>query len=254
MGRPRDENRFLDLIPDGESKGNINLRKRLGWDREKYDRVRDELVAQALIKLGPGRGGSVQKVGVAGAQALARPKKTAREREYYPNFRNALDKWAKIQGWNDYFVERTADRGRGRKKKGKKTGVWTVPDFVVVGHRKYDYTFGVIRDIETFELKKDLRIEGVFETASHSRFATKSTLAILRSDEIDEEDLARVQSECQRLELGLLLFQEHSSDPEDWKWLVEPLHKEPAPADVEKFVDKIQIPEEKRQRLRTWLK
>jgi hypothetical protein len=59
-----EETRFLSLLPrDGTATGNISLRNQLGWNEEKYLRIRDVLRAQDLISLGKGRGGSVRLVG-----------------------------------------------------------------------------------------------------------------------------------------------------------------------------------------------
>ncbi len=249
MPRPSDAQKFLNAIPDGESIGNIKLRSELGWESEKYERVRNDLVDQGSIKLGRGRGGSVQKV--TGAVAIVRKsqdgRRVRREREDYANFHTALEQWAKNQDWDLHIVERIADR-----RAGKKTGVWTIPDLLVVGYKNYEYTPGKVRDVETFELKRGLDITGVFAAASHSAFATKSTLAVRRSDEIDKEDLARFESECQRFQIGLLLFSENSTDPDDWEWLVEPLRKEPDPANVEKFITR--LPAHVGKKLRGWVK
>lgn len=61
MPRPTDEERFLSRLPeDGSGIGNNSLREWLGWDEDKYLRVRDRLIDKGLIVRGPGQGGSVK--------------------------------------------------------------------------------------------------------------------------------------------------------------------------------------------------
>jgi hypothetical protein len=58
-----DEERFLSLLPeDGRAVGNGGVRQQLGWDEEKYFRVRDRLLEKELIYRGKGRGGSASLV------------------------------------------------------------------------------------------------------------------------------------------------------------------------------------------------
>ena len=49
-------------LSDGESIaiGNGALRDALGWDANRYDRIKDQLISENLIEVGKGRGGSVK--------------------------------------------------------------------------------------------------------------------------------------------------------------------------------------------------
>jgi hypothetical protein len=238
-----DEQKFLTFIPaDGNTISNKKLREqireKLGWDAEKTESVRDKLVQKGLIQRGRGQFGTVKRATTTSMIAADQPRR--REREDYPHFRSALESWAKNQGWKEFFIEHNPNQGRRRRGKTK-SEKWTRPDFVVIGYSKYEYTPGVVRDIETFELKRDVSIaemiKAVFETASHSRFATKSYLAVRRSENMDPEDLSRIESECQRFQIGFLLFAEADNDYENWDWRVEPVRKEPDPIEVEEFVN-----------------
>lgn len=251
MGRPKNEElqqQLLRLVPaDGSTIGNKRLRETLGWTPETYQQVKKALVHSKTLQVGRGRGGTVSLVG-----AQPTTEKNGSERDssmrkgelaLYPKFLNALKLWAADQGWTSHFVEQIAHQGR--KYTG---GSWTRPDFVVVGYKKYDYTPGVVRDIETFEVKPaGCTIEAVFETAAHSRVATKSYLAINKGEE--EEELERFESECQRFGIGLILFPD-SGSPDDWEYVVDPMRREPDPAYLERFViDQI----ENKDKLRHWL-
>lgn len=63
MARRTDEEIFLSRVPtDGTSIGNMSLRTELGWDGDKYQRVRQRLLDRDLIHLRKGKGGSVRLV------------------------------------------------------------------------------------------------------------------------------------------------------------------------------------------------
>lgn len=243
-GRRKDGDKLINLVPeDGTAIGNQALRRLLTWDTEKYRRVRDSLVEDGALELGRGRGGSVRRSRPApdrkaGKKRLTKTRGTSgfrNERELYAPFEQGLKTWAADQGWSNHHIEKISDQGR--RKTG---GTWTRPDFVVVGVAKYDFTPGTIRDVETFEVKfSDCGIESVFEVAAHSRFATKSYLAILKDDAqpFEEDHLARIESECQRLGLGLILFK-NPADVSSWEYKIDPVREEPDPAVLDEFMKK----------------
>ena len=247
---------LLAAMPqDGSSLTNPRLIEKLGWDPNIYFLVRQPLVLEGRIRIGRGRGGTVSRVIAesaseaeeAGGDEPAAPDRP-RESDLYPDFVAALEVWGGAQGWDNFAVVQTANQGSRRTG-----GTWTRPDFVVLGHRRFEYTPGIVRDLETFEVKPpDFGIEAVFETASHSRFATKSYLAAARSQEDDSELIERVETECQRFGLGLVFF-----DPfrgyEGWDFVVDPRRDEPDPADLERFIQD-QIPEKLQRQMRMWLR
>jgi hypothetical protein len=246
---------FLARIPaDGSGIGNKSLRELLDWDLERYHSVREELVQEGVIRLGRGRGGSVSLIRPVAVIETSLPDNEAqvsvskkREKDLYPGFFRGLKKWAEDQGWTDYFVEQIAHQGR--RNTG---GSWTRPDFVVVGVQKYEYTPGVVRDIETFEVKQaNCAIDAVFEAAAHSRCATKSYLAVQRDgSRPTDDDLSRIEYECQRFGIGLVLFG-NPELPDEWEYAVEPTRREPDPEYLEQFVNN-QIKD--KEKLRKWLR
>lgn len=50
--------------------GNLTLCDALGWDRERYNRIKNELAEENAIVVGRGRGGSVGLAESAGKDAL----------------------------------------------------------------------------------------------------------------------------------------------------------------------------------------
>ena len=249
---------FLEELPnDGSGVANRGVRERLGWTDEQYEFVKEALLAGGLIEpnRGGGAGGSIRRAAGAAevaelleAMAPSERLPRGREIELYPEFMEGLRGWASGQGWTQHEVEQIAHQGR--RATG---GTWTRPDFVVVAYKTYDYTFGRTRDIETFEVKlSDCPIEAVFEAAAHSRFATKSHLAIQRSGQMPtESDLGRIESECHRFGVGLVLFTK-AGDPSNWDFRVKPPRREPDPAYVEDFLRQ-QISANTQQKLRHWL-
>lgn len=245
------------LPPDGSSVGNASVRASLGLDWPQYQKVRDELVQDGLIELGRGRGGSVRRTRIVESEVIEEEKKEKKaaqkyaglEAKLYEPFFSSLKLWARDQSWTDFVLHKTAFSGR--RATG---GIWTRPDFVVVGYRKFEYTPGIVRDLETFEVKTHMcGIEAVFETAAQSRAATKSYLAVLKNEKgPSQENLDRIESECIRFGLGLIFFG-NPKNYSEWEYRVEPTRQEPDPFIVEEFV-RTQIPRNDQEKIRKWLR
>ena len=67
-----DEQQLVDLVRRTGRMGNQKARVTLGWSEEHYRAVRDGLVIQGVLVVGPGRGGSISLV--AGGQKANKPK------------------------------------------------------------------------------------------------------------------------------------------------------------------------------------
>lgn len=246
---PEDKRRLsemlFELVPkDGTSKGNVTLleelrelaKKKMSLDLtdEEYWEVRNELITQGLIDKGRGRGGSVYRVkDVEPKQAKAGKTKIG-ETELYAKVSQYIQKtWVKDNGINQFVLEKTASQGK-RKTGGK----WTRPDFALIALKSFSYIPGKVLELITFEVKPedDYRIEGVFETAAHSRFSNKSYLLIyLPNGRPDTDEFERVERESERFGLGLIIF----TDPEDWntyETIQEAERRNPDPADVNGFI------------------
>ncbi len=235
---------LLELVPqDGTNKGNVTLleelrekaKKEVNLDLtdEAYWEIRNELIARGLVDKGRGRGGSVYRVQVAAKRPKA-IKTKIREAALYAKVGQYIQRaWVKDNGITQFVLERTAAQGK-RKTGGK----WTRPDFALVALKSFPYIPGKVLELITFEVKPqdDYRIEGVFETAAHSRFSTKSYLLIHSPTGVpNTEEFQRVERECERFGLGLIAF----TDPEDWKTyetLQEAERRNPDPADMNSFI------------------
>lgn len=74
MARLPDVEILMRHVPeDGSSIGNIALRETLGWDPEKYFRVRQKLIDNGDLEVGGGRGGSVYRTRSGGMRSKQLP-------------------------------------------------------------------------------------------------------------------------------------------------------------------------------------
>lgn len=233
---------LLKLIPeDGGSVGNMYLLKQVkkqGFSEENYWDIRNALIEEGKIAKGRGMGGSVSRVVEAKVSPTAMKgiKRYPPERLLYEPCRKVITEfWVKDNNLEvrKTFVEVTAHQGR--KATG---GKWTRPDITVVTVRSYPFIPTKIVDIISFEIKpaNDTDVKGVFETASHTKFAHKSYLAIhLPSVETSDMARLRLQEECERFGVGLIFFEK----PDNWTTydiVLEPKRQNPAPEDINSFI------------------
>lgn len=236
---------IFDLVPaDGTRIGNVTLlpkfreaakkKLKINATEEDYWTVRNALIGNGALDKGRGRGGSVYRLTNRQPKPKAKRGKKIREAALYPDVGQYIEKmWVKDNSINQFVLETTASQGK-RKTGGK----WTQPDLALVAVKSYAFIPGKVLDLVTFEVKpaNEYRIEGVFETAAHSRFSHKSYLIIYMPDgdpETDEFD--RVLRECERFGLGLVTFTK-PDDPSSYETLQEAERRNPDPSDVNGFV------------------
>jgi hypothetical protein len=248
---------LFELVPkDGTSKGNVTLLEELRENTKKsmslnvtdedYWEARNELIAQGRVDKGRGRGGSVYRVKDVQESEVKLTKKKVKESDLYAMVSQYIEKtWVKDNGITQFVLERTASQGK-RNTGGK----WTRPDFALIALKLFPYIPGKVLELISFEVKPedDFRIEGVFETAAHSRFATRSYLLIYSPSGVpDTEEFERVERECDRFGLGLITF----SNPQDWSTYTtkqEADRRNPDPADVNSFIS-TQVSRDKQTRV-----
>lgn len=267
---------LMKLVPDnGTAIGNVTLielfikevrKQKIRIKKEYYWDVRNQLILDGLLEKGRGRGGSVYKIpleptplkkGKSDFLAMLATSTFANhlaegEANLYAPFRKMLaEYWTKDIGLKDgqWIVEETANQG------GKQTGgKWTRPDITLVAIRDYEFIPTKTIEITTFEIKPTNYndIKGVYETASHNRFANYSYLAIklTESDEKslkDEKDikLERLRQESKRFGIGLIVF----SDSETVEVVVDPIRNNPDPDIMDEFL-RVQISKPNQEKLR----
>lgn len=184
MARPRSTDQFLGAIRDaGGSLSNAALRFRLGWEEDKYEKIKIELCEDGQILRGKGKGGTVSLV-TATAQFENSSEFTmnteieesiTRELDLYEPMQIVLQRdWKKRTALYEFHVERTAHLG-----KRDTGGSWSRPDLVVVGTKKYEFLKDRLFELHTFEIKPhtDVTIKGVLEALAHRESATRSYVA-----------------------------------------------------------------------------
>lgn len=235
---------ILENVPtDGSSIGNIKLIRRLSKHKVKDDfywAARNELIREGKLVKGRGMGGSVslpEKKEVTPKDTSSK-KKYRKEKDLYSPFEKTIrEYWTRENNFDPRrcVVEITANQG-SRKTGGK----WTRPDITVIAVSTFRFVPGKTLDVITFEIKpsNDLDIVGVFETASHSRFAAKSYLAVHLPDGITESLKPQIEvlsNECERFGIGFLYFLDPSK-PGTWETILEPARKTPDPTEIDNFL------------------
>jgi len=255
MPKNPDKNILFDKIPsDGTPVGNVTLRSQLKWDDEKYWNVRNELLEEGMIGLGRGKGGSVFRLKeVSETVSKVEPKlaRYKRERDLYPPFKKVIEeKFTRDMNLKNFVCEITGYQGR-RYTGGK----WTRPDVILISVTTYPYVPGKVMDIITFEVKlaKSFEITGVFETAAHSRFATKSYYCVHLPNGWDDNspEFDRIKSECDRFGIGLMHFEE-PKNYDTYEVLVEPTRRNPDPSEMDSFIS-TQMGDEAKKKLSEFL-
>jgi len=142
---------------------------------------------------------------------LHRPSSPPSEASLYEPFQKAIQTgYVQQNNLETLACEITAFQGR--RNTG---GLYTRPDLTLIVIQTFVYYPGKNFEVITFELKPSIEtaLAGVYEAAAHSAFAHRSYLAFPDSDEYEDSPLFdRIRDECERFELGLILFK----DVNDW--------------------------------------
>ena len=246
-----DEQALLDCLPEsGSTRGNLAVRRQLGWEPDRYWAARDSLVDAGLVVRGRGQGGSVRKVleskkpsgTVSVAVDVVDPipdvqSAVQSELALYEPMRHVIKgDWAKDHR-NDFLaVEVTALQGS--RETG---GIWSRPDIASVEIRTFAYVPGKHLELTTFEVKlaSTLNVQSIFEALAHRRAATRSyVLAHVPLDDARTmaetiEDLAEV---ARAHGIGLVTAG-HPGDYDTWEEHVEAQRVESDPVRLDAFIE-----------------
>jgi len=256
MARRPDEEIMLEQVPDdGSPIGNITLRATLGWDDEKYWKVRSGLLSHQLIGLRKGKGGAVYRIIEDEIEPVPTPAALPEEYKdeaslYQPFLESIRDKYLPDIEVDRYVIQITA--GQGRRATG---GTWTRPDVTLITVDVYQYIPEKTLSVITFELKMpdSFDVPGVFEAASHTRFSNRSYLVgYIPGGIIDAEAIDRIKQECERFNIGLVTFI-NPKDYSTYEFHVEPSRRTTDPALINEFIQ-TQINDENKQKLSTFIK
>lgn len=246
MAKLPDREILLRFIPEDESVGNITLIEKLrqrGWDKDKYWRLRNELIEEGVLERGKGKGGSVRRV-VAEVPGTAlgdnRSREEQSEHKLYPALLKTLQtEWVQEMGIKPHEIHFEITAKKGKKKTG---GKWSRPDITAISVRSFAYVPNKFLDVWTFEVKKrnGLDVTAIFEALAHGSRATRS-YAVLQvpaqaeKSKAIQDILARCEREAARLGIGLITF-EQPSKFETWETLVEAPRLDTAPEYLEEYI------------------
>ncbi|WP_428534254.1 hypothetical protein [Rhodopila sp.] len=202
----------------GDSAGNKTLRENLGWQEEKYFRVRKNLVEEGLVEIGRGKGGSVYLLEDP-LDEVSEPTNKFQtlkfEKDHYPLVVEKLEKQLK-QDFQDAVVEQTAHKGSAPG------GKWSRPDVLALTVQRFEY---VVQDefiLRSYEIERSdvVDTDAVAEAAAHQRMAQLSYLVIVPHGDsksiFDSTNVKRraIERECLKSGVGLILIPDYNLSSE----------------------------------------
>jgi hypothetical protein len=131
------------------------------------------------------------------------------ETELYKHIKQWIDgKEKKKYAFKGEYISRVTGPSKGQKRK---TGFWSRPDVTVVTVANHEYLPHRTVEITTVEAKRyrDIKLFGLFEAVSHSKFGHRTYLAVewRRAEEIDDctdEDIREILKEALRFGIGVI--------------------------------------------------
>lgn len=241
----KSERRLLDHVPlDGSTIGNKRLRENLGWEEERYRRVRDKLIEKEILGVGAGRGGSVYRKLLDASESSSpgqggvNEAQRQREEALYGALREAIE-----ENWSQLFpgfpapVRRWLDSSPrlGSKATG---GKWTRPDISAVTINQYHYIPGKHLDVFTFEVKPrdQLNVIGVYEALAHSRRSNFAYALYHVSPNAEPPEFEGIVREATRLRIGVVTF-EDPANFDTWTVRCVPQRHDTEPRYLNEFIE-----------------
>ncbi|QTL05066.1 hypothetical protein J5J86_07110 [Aquabacter sp. L1I39] len=260
-----DEDIFLECLRDlGGDVNSRKLREKIGWDKEKFLKIRNQLLANGqILKAHGGPGGKTiippavildtrdsvvsresqddtQSVGLDGTPCVAPDVAAAAgpESALYKPMLDQIDKnWSRSEGYYSCITRNTANGGR--KTTG---GKWTRPDISMIAMQKFKFLKNTIIDIISFEIKprQKIGVEGVFEALSHRQYVNRSYLIFnCTNDEFNRSiESARIIDLADHYGIGVILS-ETPDDYETWDERVYGRRWDPDPSDLNEFLQNV---------------
>jgi hypothetical protein len=256
---PADDDVVFRLVPaDGSAVGNLWLIKKvesLGWNADRFWRVRDRLLDAGTLIKGRGRGGSVRRrITEVADQTTPSPEPRLSESEvslYSPLLKVLQGEWARDMRIAAHQIHFEETAKQGKKATG---GTWTRPDITAVSVRSFPHLPNKYLDVWTFEAKTVdyLDVTAIFEAAAHASRATRSYALLQvpeKANDRTKEILNRCEREATRLRVGLITF----VDPArfgTWETVVDAPRVDTDPELLEQFI--ATLSDAARRRLSEW--
>ena len=219
---------FYRLVLVRGNIGNVTLREQLGITDEadeEYWRLRQILINGGKIGTARGKGGSIHRI----------PHEVEKESELEEPMLHEIKRgWAARSNYTWREAKVTARLGK------KKIGRWSRPDVTLLGGRTYPtLPSHKFLDVVTFEIKKWVWLDGVYEALAHQRRANLSFLICFMADHWnlspDHPELIAVQREAERQGIGLIIAPQ-ADDFGVWDERVSPERSDPDPHDLDGFL------------------
>ncbi len=199
MTRPADTDRLIWLLQEQGPSSNRNVRSALKLSDDRYAKIKQELLDDALIEKVRGQGGGVQLT-ARGMKEKTLPDAVSsveNEKALYAPFVTILNNESIENEEAALVIDTSALR---------KSGKWSNPDVTKISARKFPIlkTHRIL--LTTYELKqwKRWNVESVFEAASQRRFAHEAYVVLEWAKGEEVVGLEEIISVCSRFGVGLL--------------------------------------------------
>ncbi|MBZ0274932.1 MAG: hypothetical protein K8I60_02235 [Anaerolineae bacterium] len=244
---PAERAEFLSKLDD-QPKGNKSLMFELGWDKERYSRVKQSLLDNGIIEKRKGKYGSVIKTGVEESDI------PMKETKIYKTICDQMhERWQDDNSLDDSGIISTITALQGRKTTG---GKWSRPDITIVTFKKYAYVPFPTLEVVTFELKTDpvqMNVSCVYEALSHYKSVHKAYVVLVTGNASFEEvmsNASNISEECGKYGIGLIVI-DNMQDYETWETILDAQRHEPDPEKLNDFIA-TQLREDEKRTLTDW--
>ncbi|WP_139133133.1 hypothetical protein [Pandoraea sp. ISTKB] len=230
MAKPTDRDRLLWLLNEEGGTSNQQAKTILNVSDQRYGRLKDELLGEALIEKYRCRSGGISLT-AKGVKHLAPSPESAvgKEADLYEELVNVIDHEAYDNEENAFGFDIGSLRNRGK---------WTNPDVVKFSVRNYPRQRIDKLIVTTYEVKQWRRwnVEAVYEAASHRKFAHEAYVVLEWAKGAELEGLEVMESACSRFGVGLITLHKHYSG---FRKLIqlEAVPNVPSEDDVEDFLE-----------------
>jgi hypothetical protein len=198
----------------------------------------------------------------ASAKAITqRSASGAKKQKLRPGVRDETELYKPIKKWIDgkekkkyafkgEYISKVTGPSKGQKRK---TGTWSRPDVSVVTVANHEYLPHRTVEITTVEAKRyrDIKLLGLFEAVSHTKFGHKTYLAlewrqVEDIDDCNDEDIREVLKEALRFGVGVIQMR-RKTNKIDWdiRIVQTALHHDPDARDCNRFLGNILTKKEK---------
>ena len=238
-GRKTNVERILLLLDESGGLRNEVILETLDLKREEYEKNRKQLEDEKLVERYRTRGGGL-KLTAEGIKILPPPpakSDVTREIDLYEPLIKLLSKSSSTNYTDSFEI----DTGSLRR-----TGRWQNPDVTHITIERYPLLSKRDFVVTTFEVKPfgANEIVGVFEAASHRRFAHESVVVLewpKKAGEFGSEEsrgkAEEIERECRRFGLGLYLITKRTKHQFGLRRVIEPTRHLANDADVEEWLE-----------------